>query len=493
MKGKRQQETLALPAPREGDAGAACGKVLETLGLSETASLLSVSGDGFAIAAAAVLGGICGPYPRLDTALGARSLPPLDVMFESESDGIRDAFDFLTAELEELQRRLVRSMERYDPGTIRLITHGLRDKQWATKALGTFAGRTITNHLGALHPASGTEGFTLQDDIAPDPVGSRAEAVTHPRFLLVDPAVREWIACVAGCHQRQALLVLRPQLAVDPDRNLPATVKVALKLMEGIRAGDGDSRGTDNPVTIRALLAMHHGERIGAAGAGAFRRILLVPSGDILEPLPLRGDPLFPGAYHEVAERLIEARRREEIPVIRFDEDGNRARFCAELRDFEKECRLPGDGAGLAAVGLPGALFRLFSLLWKTGRFGEPAEESLVTAAFGLSRRALARHAAAQRELVAASDVAAGMERASRIVEKLETAEEEGTPQLTARAIIRKFDQQKTASFRPVLDALVEVGVLDLEGTRYGLGEVCLNDAEDALRARLTVLYGSPA
>jgi hypothetical protein len=491
MKGKRPKEkALGLPAPRDGDSDAAVDQVLDALGLRETASLVMVSGDELAIAAAAVLGGICAPNPRIETALGTSGLQPLDVMFESESDGIRDAFDFLTFQLAELQRLLVRSLERYDPGTIRLITHGLREKQWATKALGTFAGNTINSHLSALHPVSGTDGFTLQDDTAPDPLGVRAEAVIHPRFLLVDFPAREWIGQADECHQRQALLVLRTDLAGDPDRNLPAMIKTALKLTEGIRSGTGGSRGTDNPITIRALLALNQEDRIGAAGAGAFRRLLLVPAGSAPEVPVGRESILFPAAYHEIAGRMIEERRREELPVIRFDAPGNRARFSAELRDFEKECRLPAEGTGLAAMGLPGALFRLFALLVKTGRFGDIAEEQLIAAAFGLSRRALASHAAAQRELVVASHLVDGMERAFRIVEKLEASEEEGKARLPARMIIRKFDKQRTAGFRPVFDALVGVGVLDLEGNLYGLGEVCITDAEDQLRAKLAAFYG---
>jgi len=108
-----------------------------------------------------------------------------------------------------------------------------------------------------------------------------------------------------------------------------------------------------------------------------------------------------------------------------------------------------------------------------------------------LSRRALVRHTAAQRELVVASHLVDGMERAFRIVEKLEASEEEGKARLPARMIIRKFDKQRTAGFRPVFDALVGVGVLDLEGNLYGLGEVCITDAEDQLRAKLAAFYGA--
>ena len=163
---------------------------------------------------------------------------------------------------------------------------------------------------------------------------------------------------------------------------------------------------------------------------------------------------------------------------MRFREDRATAAFEKRLRAYEAHVNgLPSD-PGPSARGLPETLiWSLWFLRLALPAKHQPSDDSLIETAFRIARNLLDGHCRQMAALRAARLLAEQLLLAEKIAEDIAARRP-----MKLRDIVRLFRLQKKERFEPVLQALIETGVLVRdEGGVYHPGPVEFGDAEDTL------------
>ena len=256
-------------------------------------------------------------------------------------------------------------------------------------------------------------------------------------------------------------------------------IRGLLPLLDGtVTADPGGSRAQprSNSECTRAqlILSLGHEEREALPGVGSTlldRLLWLRGNGTKLAiPSKLDNAALFFEAYHTVIQEIVGFRREGHLLMADFESAEACRRFYSALGLYEAEVTALKPRPGISVIGLPQTLFWGISFLRHSlQEEGKLSDEALTAYVFKSARRLVGIHNAQVLELRNNDLVNDRKLIARRVVEKLEL---EKIP-LKLRPLARLFRDSKTERILPVLDALVEAGVLAqirIESLRIGTG-----------------------
>lgn len=456
---------------------------LELLGLRAWSRAMDVSPETALAAAATVLTGMAGPDPWLEATWGPVPLPKLDLLSCRRDGPVQRLIDCLAAPVLQLNRRLSQKMGVHSPEALELCTTGTTSNKHAPPAL---VERTMRNHWQALTLTSG-DGSLLDQDLAFDPVPNRMEAITHPEFLLENPRGRDLTTLIDQCHLHTAL-VIRPVLALDRKGSEPHQMMSQLTaLLEGTIVR---KRGHSSCQTAKACAILALGdteiECMQASGHELLDRLLWLVAGTAVDaPADAEASRRFFRSYQQAATVILDTRRQGRAPALRLQDDHAMAEFETELVKYRHELSQLPVNPGSSAQALPQ------SLLWTMGFLrlavtSSQSDESLVQAAFFCARQLVETHVRELTRKDEANKVEARCDLAEQIVLRLTSKP------VRLRALVRSFDDQRKARFMPVINALMELGVLVRDDeSLYHVGSVELTEVIGELLAKLAVSQGS--
>ena len=466
---------------------------LEAMGLTAISAAIDIPVDSALVVIASILTGLAGQDAWIQSPWGPGRLPKLDLLTAKEDFRIQRWINYLSAPLEMMQQRLALNMGSYSQDAMELLVRGPHSSAITAKlANPEMREASLRKHMEILTKPllPGTSG-RLVDDLTKDSVARRMESVLHPNFLLKGLDGRNLKSLVADCHSRSSL-VIQPRLELERNGSAPAKVlKILTDLLDGdtvMSSPASIERGRDSSMLAKAqtILALTKGEidAIHALSSDNLNRFLWLKAGNLQERKP--GNPndglSFCETYQQTIEEILELRREGQRLLMTFETNRMACKFASELRAYEIEIESTTGNSGPWARGLPQTLF------WSLGFLRRsmppelrPSEESLMTAAFTVARRLIRDNdnqflAITQTKLLADRRKLAG-----KIVEDVASA----TFPMKFRDIARCNHVQTKEKISPVMDALIEVGVLirDEDGF-HALGSVDLADASEILEQK---------
>jgi hypothetical protein len=438
------------------------------MGLSAVSQASSVPADSVLAVVATILTALAGQDAVIQGPLGPTRLSKVDLLTNSGDFRMQQLIDQLVFPLEGIQRRLVQNMGRNSPDAMELLACGA----YSSPATGKIANQEIRDkslkrQMDALlkSPTLDTAS-ALHQDLTFDPVPYNVESMLHPNFLLKGSEGRSLKLLVDDCHQRTAL-VLKPKLELEREGSEPAKVmKILSDLMDGeviTKRPAPIERGRDSSLLAKAqaLLSLTTGEieALAAMGADWLNRFLWLKLEDRRESKPACKDACaaFMEVYRQALHEILAHRREGQPLMLDFESDETVRLFDSEGEIYENELCGNTSQAAPWARGLPQALFWAMAFLRRSmpSELG-PSQGSLVITSFAVARRLVENHNDQVLAITNASLLTARHRLAKRIVDEMETAK---SPQ-TFRDIARYTHIQKKEVVAPVVDALIEVGVL---------------------------------
>jgi hypothetical protein len=446
-------------------------KLYEDLGVNALAASLDVTPDAVLITAASILAAIAGPGAELQAPWGMEKIAPVNVLLRGGEPGSSRLLECLSAVPRRLQSDLLLNMSTYRTEALDFLTRGTE--------IGTKPGSvdwearqaTLRRNMSALtfDAASG--------DFGVNPVLFRREAISHPQFLMGLGAARSLINEVEDCHLRSSLAFLKRLGHDESEAALKPRLKELSGLLDGMTLPWDRERGIDLPVRLHVIAALPDTDLSNMTGLeGKFLRLSTVGP---VQPLRGRRDAAyFFSLFQSVAEQLLHVRRSGAPGGVRFRSPESRDLFHENLWAY-RHGHTGTDSAG-HEQNLPQLLYWSLRMLSGSGG-GTVAEDErrLISAVFGIARRAGESHLRSRSASLNHSETTAAWELSQAVVERILDFESQGKPAPTFREIVRRFSNQERSRFEPVVGMLVELGVLVLEGKRYSSGEVDLLEVEE--------------
>ena len=466
---------------------------LTAMGLIAVSQTTGAPADSLLAVVAMLLTGLAGPDASIRDSLGPCRLAKLDLLTSAEDFRLQRSINRFTCPLETMQRRLGEKMGRYSPNALELTANGAHSSSTTIKlADQELQDKSLRRHMDTFTAATQPgPSNTLLQDLADDPVPPRMEAVLHPQFLVKGADGLSLDSLVEKCHLRTALVV-HPKLDLARKGPGPSKVmKVLTNLLDGVtvtKRPDSIERGRDSSLLARAhaMLALTKAEieAMHAMDSDHLHRFLWLKEGDCSDALK-PGDgtacETFLAAYQGAIQEILGFRREGRGLMMDFESRKMAAKFESELHTYEDEIQQTAASAGPWARGLPQTLFWALGFLRRSMPADRrPDDEGLMAAAFAAARRLVENHRHQVLVITNASLLADRIWLAGRIVEELE----KGIP-LKFHILVRSFDQQEKSRFDPVIDALLDTGVLVRnEDKRLTLGPVDLTDVQEELVKR---------
>ena len=410
-----------------------------------------------AIQMAAMLSGVAGPVVELDHGEISRPMVPFVPVLVTKGGRRPRSLEALRTIPLNMEERLRRRFGEWSPEDFHTAVIKLRG------ARGRFMEETDANRLAkvcAMLKGSNEMGGhdPYHSDWEPDVYDRRLRTVLRPGFILENPTISKLPELVAGCHDSTALLPGFP---------------LAHLLRGGCRAfeeffGLGEGRDLDLPVRvignsltksergeIRCILAADPGEIADALEAfpSFANRVILVDGsrpavpGEWVE----RNVASFQHIFTRQVQFVADQRRRGHYIDFRpWSPEGRSARL-ENQASFLKTC----DAASVSCAGLedlPAVLRWTFDLI---ERKGTPPHEEVAAIIHRLCLALLDDHV----RLLSAAERRENLTRQLELAEKLVGRISAKQP-IRQRDLVRTFDNQMTELYRPVLDLLVQEGVL---------------------------------
>ncbi|WP_193211187.1 hypothetical protein [Luteolibacter marinus] len=431
--------------------------MIDPYGLESWSSHTGSSGHATALQMAAMLAGVAGPVVELDHDDVSRPMSPLLPVLVTNGGGRPRALEVLRSTPLEMDSRL---RQRFAAWTAEEI-HEAADKLRGSRS--QFIEATEANRFaqvcGILKESDGMGGpDPYHSDWEPDAYDRRLRTVLRPRFILECPPISKMEELVASCHDSMALLPGLPLelLLRGGDR--------AFELFFGLVAGrdldlpvrvTGKSLATSERGQVRCILTATHAEIADAIEAFPIfaNRVVLV-RGDrpaVVGPRDERSMAIFEHVFSRQIQLAADKRRRGHSFEFRpWSPEGRHAYREVQLR-FLDAC----DAAKVPCTGLedlPAIMRWTFSLI---ARSDTPPHEEVAEIIHQLCNGLLRDHV----HLLSAAQQRSARARQLALAEKLVGRVSAKQP-VRQRDLIRTFDNQKVERYRPVLDLLVELGVL---------------------------------
>jgi hypothetical protein len=221
-------------------------------------------------------------------------------------------------------------------------------------------------------------------------------------------------------------------------------------------------------------------DALHAMGPGHLDRFLWLKEGDppdTPKPGELDDCEVFLTAYEQVVMEILNLRREGKRLMMGSETRKMKSKFDTDRRAYEREIQQTAAGAGPWAMGLPQTLFWALGFLRRAMPADhQPDDESLMATSFAAARRLVKNHLD-QVLLITRADL---VEDRRRLAPKIVKDVLEATSPVKYRDIARHNQDQRKERLIPVLDVLLEVGVLvrDEEGF-HTLGPVDLIDVQE--------------
>lgn len=459
---------------------------LEAFGIAGFAKELGVDEDFAVAVCCSILAGIAGPEGYLETPWGPGRLPKLDLLTTKDSSPGARLIGCLTDPVERINGRLAHNMARCNPDAIEFLAFGAFSGDASKKPPLEARDATLRRNLAFLTSKEGLKG-----DLVIDATARRVEAILHPGILLRRAAGRDLPRLLDDCHYRSALVV-EPSLGLGREGSEPAkAIREFLLLLVGAltrnRSSSGRSRKGVGPARGQVILTLGR-EELGALNGTAAvlldRMLWISPNvGKPVASAKPDGASIFLDAYERTIRKVVELRREGHALLVQFESPEMRTRFHDELKVYEKGVATMRSNPGESAARLPEALFwGLWFLRRSLPQGSRVSDDALITAVFASATRLAANHNRQVLVLRNSGLVTDALQIARRAVRELSTR----MAPLKIRDLTRMFSQQKKERFVPILDALVEAGVLIKDSTgAYLLGSVEIDEVADLLVAKL--------
>lgn len=463
---------------------------LSAMGLLAMSQTSGVPADSLLAVVATLFAGLAGPDASIRDSLGPCRLAKLDLLTSAEDFRLQRSINRFTCPLETIQRRLGENMGRYSPDALELTANGAFSNSTTIKlADQDLREKSLRRHIDTLTVTSepGSSSALLQD-LADDPVPARKEAILHPQFLVKGADGPSLLALVGNCHQRTALVV-HPKL--DLARKGPEAskvMKILTNLLDGMtvtKRPDSIERGRDASLLAKAhaLLALTKPEVEAMHGLDPthLNRFLWLKAGDgqDIKPDDVNACETFRNAYHGAVEEILGLRREGRGLMMDFESPKMAAKFESELHTYEDEIQQTAANAGPWARGLPQTLFWALGFLRRSMPAKcRPDDESLMTSSFAVARRQVENHCH-QVQVITRAKVLADRHRLAR---KMIAMVSNAAAPVKFRDLARCSYVQRKENIAPLVDALIDVGVLvrDEDGI-HTLGPVDLAEARELL------------
>ena len=411
-----------------------------------------------AIQMAAMLTGVAGPIVILDDGEIPRPMNPLVPVLVAKGGRRPRSLDILRSVPMEMDAQLRRRFASFSPEGMREAYLMLSKTRGRYREEPSHADRLIQmcemleqgEEMGASDPYSA--------DWQPDALDRRLRTVLRPGFVIENTSTSKLQDLVAGCHDSTARLPGFPlayllrggerafeeffSLVAGRDLELPGRVI-------------GNSLAQSERGEIRCILTADPSEIAGAVETfpGFANRVVLVNAGR--PPAPSSWDEQKVATFQHLFDRqaqMLTSKRRlgHYVEFQPWSPEGRRVRL--DNQDaFLRAC----DAAEVSCTGLedlPAVLRWAFDLITPTGT---SAHEEVAAIIHRLCLALLDDHVrllgAAQRRATRARQ----LELAEKLVRRISAKQP-----VRQRDLIRTFDNQKVERYRPVLDLLVEEGVL---------------------------------
>ncbi len=464
--------------------------MLATTGLPAIARTAGVSIDSALVVVAAMLAGIAGPDASIDSPLGPIRLAKLDLLTDAEDLKLQKLMDRLVSPLELMNRRLAANMGRNSPVALELLTSGAYSSTATTKlADQEMREKSLRRHMDTLATTSSPgSSESLRQDLAYNPLPARIEAIRHPRFVIKGADGGNLKFLVEACHLRTALVV-QPKLGLARQGSQPAQVTQNLiALMEGVMIAERPAsieRGRDSSLPAKAhvvlSLARAEIEALHRSGNDPLNLFLWIKEGDSQKRVPADAASIqtFFDGYQLATSEILALRREGKALMVRFETEEGLNEFEEAFRRYESDILQKWAEAKAWARALPQTLFWALSFLRRSISPSCVADvESLMEASFTTARRLVENHCNQVLVITTAKLLADRHTLAGRMVE----AVEEAASPVKFRDLARCSRIQRKEIVTPVVDALIEVGVLvrDDDGI-HTLGPVDLAEAVESL------------
>lgn len=459
---------------------------LERMGVSGWAALMGVQTEMALAMSAAVLTGVAGPETWLDGPCGPTRLAKLNLLTVRGRPALQRMIDCLVDPASLIDRRLIENIGQYHPDAIGCLTLGPFAGAGAAKfASADTVDKTLNRHQQALNPGPADMDDLLQIDLEFNPLIHRQEAINHPGILLKHTRGRDLVMLSDRCNARHSLLV-QPLLELErvgPEPHL--AMKELLGLIDGTAMSTGIQRPgrSPGPARAQAILTVTPDDLtiLSNFAETLLLRVLWLadrPPAVSAPPLPAGPARVFAEAYQRTVEELVDLRRQGRAPIMGFTDDQAAIKFETMAREYEAHIETLTTDPGPSARGLPATLFWTMAFFRRSlPDKHKPTDGSLMTTAFKIARTLLDDHVSQMRILMNARQVEERKLTVGRIVQEIMAKES-----MALRNIVRLFFNQKRERFEPVLQALVETGVLILDELGfYRPGPVDLADAEETL------------
>jgi hypothetical protein len=459
------------------------------MGLSAVSRASGVPSDTLVAVLATMLPGLAGPDAWLQDSLGTSRLVKLNLLTTTKDYRLQQLIDRLTTPLEAIQGRLVANMSRKCSDALELVACGpysnpdtlkLSNPEMREKSLRITADiLTRSSQPGAFN--------TLLQDLAEDPIPPNIEAVRHPQFLIMGADGRSLTPQVENSHQRAALII-QPKLKLAQKGPEPSKVmKILISLLDGLtvtKRPDSIERGRDSSLLAKAVailtLTPPEIDALHAMGPGHLDRFVWLKE-EYAQDTPKPGEPddceVFLAAYQKAVMEILNLRREGKRLMMGFEARKMMSKFDTELRTYESEIQQTAAGAGPWAMGLPQTLFWALGFLRRAMPADrQPDDESLMSTSFAAARRLVKNHLD-QVLLITMTELVKDRRRMARKIVK--DVSEETSP-VKFRDIARRNQDQSKERLIPVIDVLIEVGVLARDEERFHtLGPVDLTDVQE--------------
>lgn len=351
---------------------------------------------------------------------------------------------------------------------------------------------SLRRHIDAFSvPTPRGASNTLLQDLADDPVPKRMEATLHPQFLVKGSDALSLKTLVENCHLRTALVV-QPKLELAKKGSHPSKdLKILINVLDGMtvmKRPDSIERGRDASLLAKAhaLLALTKPEiqAMHAMDPEHLNRFLWLKTGESKNhgPSDANACETLLNAYQRTLEEILDLRREGRALMVEFSSPRMAAGFESERHAYEDEILRTAAGAGPWARGLPQIFFWALGFLRRSlPADRRPDDAGLMASSFAAARRLVENHRDQVLVITNAGLLAERRKLARRIVKILGDAL---SPQ-PFREINRSFHRKKKEILAPVVEALIEVGVLVRDDDRnLTLGPVELADVEEILNQK---------
>lgn len=458
------------------------GEVLERSGITALAAGSGADPDELLAVMAMLMCGAAGPEARWGgSAETAVPLAKFDLLARAEDEGLRRALDRLLASLRVLNNSLAARSACLSPDLLGIMLQGDASGRRAAKAVADKDMAAARERLVAALRSDSSSGQGLLE-MGEEPVmqPEGIESVLHPEFLIERARAADLPRMLDRCHLRCGIVAV-PRF--DSDRAGPAPLRdlrQLLELMEGVvlpRFPTVPGRAASLPFKAHTLLLAEAGDRALIAGAlprmarrfiwlkGPPREVMPAPGAMKATPEHFArreaavGDLMrgFDAAVHGI----LRQRKLGYNPCAHFQRPEQRlahelglSRHRDMLREHAGKMHLEDPGA--VAANLPTVL--CWALLWlflEMPVSKRVSDEAILKAAMESARRLAAAHCEVLSKLLNEERINRRMQDAARI---LDAVDRKGP--LGNRDLMRSLSGQHKDRYMPVVEALLEVGLL---------------------------------